>query len=295
MSIYKALGVADPLVDFSGLGKPLHIDETDIIEFNYASDLHLTHKGDNVKKRSNYLRTVLENTETFTDTLIVAGDFSNHVSDVELFCKEVRPYFKNIFATLGNHDYYIESKYKDSYVKEQKTFETLDKYGVNLLSADRGIYNIGKFKLAGDLMWYDLRDKETFKFYDEYMNDSVCINNIDIIDRYVKAVNFYEEVIDEVDVFVSHLTLDIIPKMEAGVQGIVPNCYLNQQNIRPNKIYIFGHTHDAGRPVYKKGSVFITNAFGYKINDRRLGTNKFRCFRTPKSKIGIKDSHIQHI
>lgn len=216
-------------------------------KFAYVSDLHLdfNHKRD---KDLSIFRSYTEKAKAQigdTKYLIIAGDISNYNIASTYGIKTLLEYFEKIFYVTGNHDYYYIPMIEDNSLNNnrhksfQRKTETLFDNRLIELSRHSGVFDVDGVKIAGANMWYDLDRPEALHRFLYQMNDSRFVTEEFVRRQYKGDKTFYNRVIKDVDIFVSHIPLHPFSQSEFK-NGY---CYLNNQKLHPNKVYISGHTH----------------------------------------------------
>lgn len=223
----------------------------------YISDLHI----DSYIKYIMNLQAVKENIIKDAEVgipLIIAGDLSNDKSFALKLLGYLSQYYRPIYFVSGNHEYYFQKQTNNSL--DYLVTEAEKQFGENFIYLDRqGIKEIGNKKIAGTNMWYNFYQPETEFAYLFKLNDSRFLTIDRAKEEAMKDIKYYNEVIDEVDIFVSHVPLIETPAVKKYKND---NCFRRTVDLRENKIYIAGHTHLIYKTQYEN-SKFYFNAFGY--------------------------------
>lgn len=257
------------------------------MKFGYISDIHGNHYTD--------IQTVLNNLkpEEPVEYLIIAGDLSNeNVTSLEIL-EHFSKQYKKVFFVEGNHEHYNFSewsaleRYLGYRLKEEENLryyhlkELIKKKftNVQVLSSETGVIEVEGIKIAGACMWYNVT-RENLVVYQQQMNDSKVITLEDVRNWNKRDKVFYNSVIEEVDIFVSHIPLNKTSNYSKYSNNAF---FINKRRKYPNKIYVAGHSHV--QEGYKdKGSYFLFNTLGYP-SETELDKTTIKIFNT-KTLIG---------
>lgn len=235
-----------------------------------VSDLHLNRWVD-IDHTDEFLYDMLQASSKGAEVLIIPGDISHWDIQYKKAIIFLSRWFKEIYVVLGNHEFFVVPETEDFYrtsdfpekgnsmERIRSLKEDLNNLsGVHLLDRFTGIHQIGDLKIAGDTMWYDTTNQEIFQWQQRCMGDSRFIFNVDFDNQSRKQMEFYDEVIDSVDIFVSH-----VPLMKVATHDVYGDlCFRVNVPLRKDKIYIFGHSHEQGI-YHSQGAVGVINAIGY--------------------------------
>ena len=261
---------------------------------DYISDIHL----------EKYTKHIDIHTFTFQylkpkngDILILNGDISDHLKDLDTFFKVLNEYFdyKMIIYTLGNHEHW--SKYEPTFIKLKKIQE-ISKHNniyllinniVNLNKIDKSLPNLNLF--GGNIFYdfhitrniFEINEKEIIKIW-KSQNDFNMTKNF--FNKNYSYLDFNKNSIletlkyEHIDIFVNHvapssaiihsknwLMKNDLWNKNLGNLYFEDNLILDKFNI---KYWFFGHTHQ-NLTFRKKDTTFICNAFnsyGYDLNNR---------------------------
>lgn len=223
----------------------------------YISDLHIESYKNYLESAETVKENIIKESEVGIP-LIIAGDLSNDKSLGLKLLEYLSEYYKPIYFVSGNHEYYFQKNQNNSleyFIEEAKKL-----LGSNFIYLDRqGIKEIGNKKIAGTNMWYNFNQPETIFAYLFRLNDSRFLKIDKAEEEANKDLKYYNEVIDKVDIFVSHVPLIETPAVKKYKND---NCFRRTVDLRENKIYIAGHTHLIYKTQYEN-SKFYFNAFGY--------------------------------
>lgn len=244
-------------------------------DFNYTSDLHVDHYKDKVDLR--YIPEWFMKDVNKSDVLIIAGDFSNNNNDTYKILDILSKKWKYILFVDGNHDSYGDKKKR--YEKHWR-LNRLDKFLENYpniyrLSSKSGIIEFSNgIKIAGCNLWYDM-NSPLVQIDILEMNDRKHVGLPRIYKESENDLKYYNQVIDYVDIFVSHVpVLDQFgPKWGFGY-----TCYYRNLKLRDNKIYIFGHMHDGQSSRLEEMNIdILTKPIGYvPTKETRFGYFKLK-------------------
>ena len=246
------------------------------------------------------------------DILIFAGDNSHYNNQMEKILKYLasKKIYKKIFVTFGNHDLYLissaqESKYKLSWNKVIEMKEMCEKIDtVEFL--DGNIVEVDGIKIGGLGMWYDfsygkknfgMDDSQMLQLWKKKMNDSNLIKGQDSMPELDDVVTMYgyskmkfysfdplaffdkelvkmQKIIEECDVFVSHVGPVVPPNIQPDYMDAVTGFYFfdGEQylwNDKAPKVWIFGHTHD--KYEFKVNNTWLMcNPLGYSSDNNEI-------------------------
>lgn len=179
----------------------------DLTEFNYTSDIHLDSIENSLDNMGEVIKSLTSDVQK-TDTLIIMGDFANNNEYAERFLEEIHKSFKFIILTDGNHDSYFDKqsgKLEDRINRLKEVIEPLK--NVIFLGTETGIleFNNG-IRLAGCNLWYDLDNSNALWDFNN-IQDKKYINYRYILKKSKEHKDFYNKVINGVDIFVSHVPI----------------------------------------------------------------------------------------
>lgn len=247
------------------------------MQIDYISDLHVNHyvrfQKNQTKWETNtreWAKTLLKTGNPTSDTLILAGDFSEWNRQTIWLLEEFSKKYKDVLVTLGNHDLYLlsksrKNKYKDSIGRKKDLIckaSSID--GVTVL--DRSLVEIQGKKIAGDSLWYLPKTQEGIAFLNDISNDS---NYISILNEYSAievAKKLYNESIEwyktlkgqRVDLMISHIPPVHPPSSTFGRN----ECYECEVPFLAADKWISGHQHT--KDVFSLyGTTFYMNPLGY--------------------------------
>lgn len=223
----------------------------------YISDLHIESYKNYLESKETVKENIIKNAEVGIP-LIIAGDLSNDKSLGLKLLGYLSEYYKPIYFVSGNHEYYFQQNKNNNLEYLIEEAEKL--LGEKFVYLDRqGIKTIGNKKIAGTNMWYNFNQPETIFAYLFRLNDSKFLKIDKAEEEAKKDIEYYNEVIDKVDIFVSHVPLIETPAVKKYKND---NCFRRTVDLRENKIYIAGHTHLIYNTQHEN-SKFYFNAFGY--------------------------------
>ena len=245
------------------------------------------------------------------DILVIAGDNSHYPQQNKLLLEKIaaKKMYKKIFVTFGNHDMYLisnaqKSKFDTSWDKVldlKAICEEIDT--VEFL--DGNIVEVDGVKIGGVGMWYDFsyaKQVYNMKHFDimhkwkDTMNDANLIvgkdypkeindsreamyggygykaYTFDPLDFFAKEQEKMLKIVEECDIFISHIGPLVPPTLPVEYQNPVTAFYyfngewiLNKE--KAPKLWIFGHTHD--KYLWKhNNTVLACNPLGYKSENK---------------------------
>lgn len=241
------------------------------------------------------------------DILVFAGDNSHYPKHNKLMLEMIaaKKMYKKIFVTFGNHDMYLvsnsqEHDFKTSWGKVENLkaiCEAIDT--VEFL--DGNIVDVDGIKIGGCGMWYDfsygiknfgMNHFAMMHKWKDTMNDARLIKGTD----YPKEINdsragiygygkmttytfdpikFFEaekekmlKIIEDCDIFISHIGPVVPPSLKSEYQNVVTGFYYFDGehylwNEKAPKLWLWGHTHD--QHDFKINNTWLMcNPLGYK-------------------------------
>lgn len=236
------------------------------VQLDVVSDLHLEFYykkiqfGDNLELFiNNIVNKMKEDLESKRyEVLIVAGDISSRNSISIAFLEQVSKIWKHVLVIPGNHDLQDKRRTVERYSEliTQCTSEN-----IVFLMDEEEIFEYNGVSIGGTFMAYNLHSIEDYTKWKRTLSDSQDLSREFINERNNADIEYYYNVIDKVDVFVSH-----IPIVNLDGSGATPNLFLNVDvNPKENVLYISGHTHYPANSVdkYSNGCSAINVSYGY--------------------------------
>lgn len=235
-------------------------------KIGYISDLHIDIWKDEYKEFNDdiFFNKLVANTEGIDSitSLIIAGDVSNKNKDTIEFLKRVFKYtnIKKVFIQDGNHEYYLNQNRPNNRFKDLVS-ECSKLFGENVIVLNQfsGIHNIEDKTIAGANIWYNVEDKNIEYSFLNVMNDSLFVTKEWVSKQNKLAKEFYNKVINDVDIFVSHVPFVLT---DYSAQFINNDCYYTPMSLYKKKIYIFGHSHTI-LDKYQDRARVLFNTVGY--------------------------------
>lgn len=253
--------------------KEIYIDY-EIKDFNYLSDIHADFHISEEQAIDSLVEQWMEGVNK-SEVLIVAGDISNNkLTFVEVF-SFLAQNWKYVFWVAGNHELYRE-KYQAN-IRPNKLDELIEAVEPidNLYLLDRNsVYIFANLvKMAGCNLWYNTDDPDVFNDILINIKDSEFIGMGYIEDEGAKDLAFYNKVIDDVDIFVSHVP--VINEFRYNNPSRFKS-YYKKVKLRPGKTYVYGHNHKCkGMTILEIESVFLSRPVGYAPDKNyRIGYHK---------------------
>lgn len=240
------------------------------VQIDVISDIHLDFYLDELtcSDIAKFISSLRENMKYKSNEVIIVGGDISHKNDVsEEFLLQLSHIWKNVLVIPGNHDWYLQDKYnEDRYADLVSRLK--NKVNINFLMDDIEIFEYKGIKIAGTIMFYNLKELADYAMWKSIMVDSKFLTREFVQSRNTKDVDYYNRVIDNVDIFVSH-----VPIVNLDGKSTTENLFLNM-DVAPKKgvLYLSGHTH------YPKNSVdlgheldAINVSYGYpsEIKDGR--------------------------
>lgn len=235
-------------------------------KIGYISDLHIDIWKDEYKELNDdvFFNKLIANTEGINSitSLIIVGDMSNKNKDTIEFLKRIFKYtnIKKVFIQDGNHEYYLNqnkpnNRFKDLISECNKLFGE----SVVILNQFSGIHNIEDKKIAGANIWYNVYNESIEYSFLNVMNDSFFVTKDWVLKQNKLAKEFYNNVIQSVDIFVSHTPFVLT---DYSAQFIDNNCYYTPMSLYEGKTYVFGHSHTI-LDKNQDGARILFNTVGY--------------------------------
>lgn len=206
--------------------------------------------------------------------LIVAGDISHKNYFSSMFLIECAKVWEYVLVVPGNHDLQDRKLEKERYsclIDELSTYEN-----IVFLMDKAEIFTYENFKFAGTFMSYNLNDLEDYIKWKRVLNEASELSRNFLNERNMKDVEYYNKVINEVDVFVSHVPIVNLDGLKSS-----RNLFLNVDvNPIEGVLYLCGHTHYPKNSIdeYSEGFDAINVSYGYpgeSLDDRKIITTIF--------------------
>lgn len=192
------------------------------------------------------------------DLLIICGDISHSNKISKEFLKQVTKIWKKVAVIPGNHDLQdrkLEKERYESLIEDTSNIENL----VYLCD----VVEILKYKnvnIAGTFMSYNLNSEEDYLKWKRVLNESSFLSREFLNKRNQKDIDYYNKVINEVDIFVSH-----VPIVNLDGTSATENLFLNcDVKATREVLYISGHTHYPKNSIDKESNFNALNvSYGY--------------------------------
>lgn len=235
---------------------------TELNDFNFMSDIHADfYIKDNYTDIVDYFDRWID-PDHKSNILIIAGDISHSNKLSASVLKEAAKKWKYVFFVSGNHDFYDTRMLSSQDNNRIMGLLSMIKSIPNVFYMRPGmIFEFNNRKMAGCNLWYDMQDPNVYNFIRLNMNDAKYVGVSYIEEESKKDLDFYNEVINDVDVFVSH-----VPTIDEFVGQFPPwnKAYYRRVNILDDKVYVYGHMHEGvGRYIKSINSHFLTKPVGY--------------------------------
>lgn len=214
------------------------------LQVDFISDLHLDfycrvreYSSEQIKILIDRFRDNLEYKND--EVLIVGGDIADDNELSVEFLMQVSEIWGNVLVIPGNHDYY---SYKNGNRYEDLMKELVEYENIVFLMDKQEIFEYNGFKIAGTIMFYNLNDLDEYVKWKSILNDKKHLTREFINERNSKDVEYYNQVINDVDLFVSHVP--IVNLDGEGISWSTKNLFLNMDvNPLENVLYVSGHNH----------------------------------------------------
>ena len=222
----------------------------------------------------------------FTDDIVIlAGDVSHKIRDVETTLLTLCKRFKQVFFVPGNHDIWVM---KDETINSIEKFDQVCTLATQIGASITPLHYQG-LSIIPLFSWYDysfgLPSEKLKNSWADYVACSwpQAMNNPEINDYFLeKNTLSLSTVMKETVISFSHFLprIDVmpsfIPKAKQFLYPVLGSNKLDKQirEIKAN-IHIYGHSH-VNRHVEIDGVTYINNAFGYP-NEHRIAAKELRC------------------
>lgn len=218
------------------------------------------------------------------DVLILAGDVSDSLAQLERTLETLAARFKKVFYVPGNHDLWV--------VRDARTLMSLDKFEqVRTVAARSGVCmhaaTVGGVTIVPLLGWYDYSfGWPSRELRDRWMDYHACRwpSRFEVGDvaRYFHELNRPPHSLGETVISFSHFLprIDVmpsyIPSSKRFLYPVLGSAQLDEQVRACNaKIHVYGHSH-VNRRVDIGGVTYVNNAFGYP-RETRIAAKKLLC------------------
>jgi len=234
------------------------------MKFRLLSDIHLEFYQDKKNYIINYFFRLSK--EIPVDYLILAGDITNFTQRYSYFFElisKIKPFYKQIFFVLGNHEFYEHFNFNKTKEKFKKLCSKL-----NIILLDNQEYHLEKnYYIYGTTLWSNI----TTENY-ALMNDKLFIDYFDIKKDYSNNIYQLEKLklqnkdTDKLYIIVSHH----LPSFEL-ISPLYKNQTLKNKAYASDCSHIFGnhilywchgHTHQEQETTINNIN-FLCNPFGY--------------------------------
>lgn len=215
------------------------------LQVDFISDLHLDFYCKVKGYEREQIRLLIEK---FRDSmkikndkiLVVAGDIAD-MNDLSVeFLQQVSEIWEYVLVIPGNHDFYTHKMENNDYSDLIKEMEHIE--NIVFLMDKQEIFEYEGIKIAGTIMFYNLNDLDEYVKWKSILNDKKHISREFINERNSRDIDYYNKVIHEVDVFVSHVP--IVNLDGESVSWDTKNLFLNLDvNPIEEVLYVSGHTH----------------------------------------------------
>lgn len=192
------------------------------------------------------------------DLLIICGDISHSNKISKEFLEQITKLWNKVAVIPGNHDLQDKKLEKERYeclIKETSHIENLI-YLCDVVE----ILEHKNIRIAGTFMSYNLNNDENYLKWKRILNETSFLSREFLNKRNQKDVDYYNKVINEVNIFVSH-----VPIVNLDGISVTRNLFLNC-DVEANKdvLYISGHTHYPKNSIDKESPFNALNvSYGY--------------------------------
>jgi predicted phosphodiesterase len=242
------------------------------------SDIHVDYP-DNARWIAN-----LSATDYTDDVIILAGDVSHHIREVETTVASLNRCFKKVLFVPGNHDVWTM---KNTSLNSIEKFDQLLELATNI-GASTTPFHHNQLSIIPLFSWYDYSfnppSDELKKVWADYVACSWpnSMGNPEVtefflekneihLDTHNKDIITFSHFLPRIDVMPSY-----IPKQHQMLYPVLGSAKLDKQ-IRKvgSKIHVYGHSH-VNRNIEIEGINYVNNAFGYP-GEERITAKKLQC------------------
>lgn len=237
------------------------------VQIDVVADLHLDFHTSTEKVKGFVENFVSEMQYKSKEVIIVGGDISHYNEMSAEFLRQLAKIWKYVLVIPGNHDWYLQDKYYENrYADLIKSLENED--NIKFLMDKVEIFEYKGIKIAGTMMFYNVNELRDYAMWKSILSDSGFMTREFVISQNNKDVEYYNRVINDVDIFVSH-----IPIVNLDGHATTRNLFLNV-DVNPKKgvLYLSGHTHYPKNSVDVKSDYDAINvSYGYpnEVKDER--------------------------
>ena len=248
----------------------------------YASDLHLEryNKIYDAPQICKFWEFDKDHNTKYNLALLGDIGYPNSANHDE-FLKNVSEKYDNIFYVPGNHEYYQHNiKIKNTVSQVKRALQAIcAKYNIILL--DNETYMLDEFKIIGTTLWSHVPSSKK-RYIRQYINDYRRIINDDhdpitVCDTNrwnLEAIKFIESNLDNEKCIVLSHHAPLFSNEEKN-QYTARELYFDSPNnsafhndlewllAEPIKVWLYGHTHHAGK-FEANGVIVATNQMGYE-------------------------------
>lgn len=212
-----------------------------------------------------YVERLLSRTEILEDTLLIGGDIANSNEISLLFLEKILPYWDHILVIPGNHEWYgqdmeNEDRYQDL-IREVRANPKMEK--IVFLKDQEEVFSHRNISYGGAMLMYNINDPETLLDFRTFMNDRNFIAEDFIKSMHKDDLAYYNKVIDQVDVFLSHVPAVYSKNHQAPKYS---QLFHNADvDLKKHVLYIHGHSHMYGIASngFEDGICALNAAIGY--------------------------------
>ena len=226
----------------------------------------------------------LSTTQYLDDILIVAGDVSNSLQQLEWALKTIAARFKKVLFVPGNHDLWvINDDRATSLAKFTQVRTVVEKIGVSMR---RFSYN--GLSIVPLLGWYDYSfGQPSQELLDSWMDYRACrwpsyLEASDVAAHFEGLNDVTEVAGNEHVITFSHFLprIDVmpeyIPEQKRVMYPVLGAARLDKQVRKlKSKMHVYGHSH-VNRRVHIDGVTYVNNAFGYP-HEIRIASKHLLC------------------
>jgi len=223
------------------------------------------------------------------DILILAGDVTDRIEDMERVFRELTRRFMHVLFVPGNHDLWVRrsSDFDDSCRKFDWIRQLASDYGIHMTPFH--LNNVSFVPLHG---WYDYsfglpsadlyvrwadfslcqwpekfgisqREQEITAYFSSLNSEAIQVKN-----QFIISYSHFLPRADLIPSFVPDYVKSLLPVMGAKIL---------EQQVRALKsnIHIYGHSH-LNRRIVEDSTLYINNAFGYP-QETRITAKQLLC------------------
>ena len=227
----------------------------------------------------------LNSSEYKSDIVILAGDISHDLNDLERVFTSLAGKFKAVHFVPGNLELWVEDDYYDCSLKKFEAVQSLS----NELGIQTIVCHYGKLSVVPMFSWYDFSFGEPDRLLNRawrdfracqwpaHLENSKDINNYflklnqDKLTVRNKLVISYSHFLPRIDVMPTY-----IPENRRRIYPILGSESLGKQvKILKPDMHIYGHSH-VNLSIKIEGIQYVNNAYAYP-SENRISRKQLHC------------------